>query len=147
MIFGMMGANQVPVKSGKKQAYFDRLGSCIVEGWKPGPPDSCIGRPRRGGWVDKDASLCEYVFMRTTLDIPEELFKAAKIQAAHEGVSLKAVFTRALEREFAAPGADAASRGKRAKRLIEALSKGRNSRPIGRLRREELHDRPILRGH
>lgn len=30
------------------------------------------------------------------------------------------------------------------KNLFSALDKGRNTEPIGRLEREELHDRPVL---
>ena len=41
--------------------------------------------------------------MRTTLDLPDSLFKKAKLQAVHEGVALKEVVTRALERGLAAP--------------------------------------------
>jgi hypothetical protein len=33
----------------------------------------------------------------------------------------------------------------RAARLLKALAKGRNVKPVGRLRREELYDRSILR--
>ncbi len=37
--------------------------------------------------------------MRTTLDIPDAVFKKTKLKAVHEGVPLKVVVTRALERE------------------------------------------------
>ncbi len=37
--------------------------------------------------------------MRTTLEIPDDVFKKAKLKAVHEGVPLKVVFTRALQRE------------------------------------------------
>ena len=43
--------------------------------------------------------------MRTTLDLPDELFKHAKLTAVHEGVPLKTVITRALKRGFALPAA------------------------------------------
>lgn len=43
--------------------------------------------------------------MRTTLDVPDELFKHAKLTAVHEGVPLKAVIARALQRGFAVAGA------------------------------------------
>ena len=36
--------------------------------------------------------------MRTTLDLPDGLFRKAKLQAVHEGIALKEVVTRALER-------------------------------------------------
>jgi hypothetical protein len=37
--------------------------------------------------------------MRTTLDIPDKVFKQTKLKALHEGVRHKVVVTRALERE------------------------------------------------
>lgn len=85
--------------------------------------------------------------MRTTLDIPDDLFKMTKLKAVQEGVALKVVVTRALEREVAAPAADLAARRRRAQRLFAALDKSRNDSPVGPLNREELYDREMLRGH
>ena len=45
--------------------------------------------------------LCEYVFMRTTIEIPDDLFRRAKATAALRGSSMKDLVIRALEREFA----------------------------------------------
>ena len=41
--------------------------------------------------------------MRTTVELPDRLFREAKSKAAKEGVPLKALFTRALEREIESP--------------------------------------------
>ncbi len=38
--------------------------------------------------------------MRTTINIPDHLFKKAKIKAVEEGISLKELFTRSLENEL-----------------------------------------------
>jgi len=38
--------------------------------------------------------------MRTTLDLPDNLLKQAKIKAAEEGISLKELFTRSLMKEL-----------------------------------------------
>ena len=38
--------------------------------------------------------------MRTTLDLPNNLLKQAKIKAAEEGISLKELFTRSLMKEL-----------------------------------------------
>jgi hypothetical protein len=43
--------------------------------------------------------------MRTTLDIPDELFKRAKLTAMLEGVSLKSVIARTLKSGFEASAA------------------------------------------
>jgi len=85
--------------------------------------------------------------MRTTLDIPDATFKKAKLKAVHEGVAFKVVVIRALEREVATPAPDAAARRKRARRLFATLDKACNEAPVGRLNREDLYDRPVLRRH
>ena len=84
--------------------------------------------------------------MRTTMEIPDDLFKKAKLRAVQEGVALKEVVTRALVRELT-PGDSAALRKARAGRLFKELDKAGNTRPVGRLNRKELYDRPVLRGH
>lgn len=38
--------------------------------------------------------------MRTTIDISDDLMKKAKIKAAEEGITLKELFTRTLEKEL-----------------------------------------------
>lgn len=38
--------------------------------------------------------------MRTTLEIPDKLFREAKATAAKKGITLKALITRAIEREL-----------------------------------------------
>lgn len=40
--------------------------------------------------------------MRTTIDLPDELLRRAKIKAVERGVSLKEVFVAGLEKELAA---------------------------------------------
>jgi hypothetical protein len=83
--------------------------------------------------------------MRTTLDIPDAVFKQAKLKAVHEGVPLKDIVTRALERDLAAPVQDAGLRRARASRLFAALDQSRNTQPVGGLNRDEIYDRPVLR--
>jgi hypothetical protein len=86
--------------------------------------------------------------MRTTLDLPDNLFRKAKLQAVHEGVALKEVVTRALERGLASSAAsEDGERKSRAKRLFASLDKARNTKPVGPLNRPKLYDRAVLRGH
>lgn len=86
--------------------------------------------------------------MRTTLDLPDSLFKKAKLQAVHEGIALKEVVTRALERGLGGGTALVdAQRKARAKNLFASLDKARNTRPVGRLDRAKFYDRQVLRGH
>jgi len=83
--------------------------------------------------------------MRTTLDLPDDVFKKAKLRAAQEGVALKQIFTRALVRDLAEPADDSVTRRARAARLFAALDQAKNTSPVGHLNREEIHDRPVLR--
>ena len=83
--------------------------------------------------------------MRTTLEIPDQLFKRAKLKAVHEGLALKDIDNRALERDLATSADDTKTRRVRADRLFAALDQARNAVPVGRLNRDELHDRPVLR--
>ena len=86
--------------------------------------------------------------MRTTLDLPDSLFKKAKLQAVHEGASLKDIVTRALERGLALGfETEDNARKSRAKRLFASLDKARNTKPVGPLNRAKLYDRTVLRGH
>jgi len=41
--------------------------------------------------------------MRTTVDISDELLKKAKVKAIEEGITLKELFTRSLEKELRSP--------------------------------------------
>ncbi len=78
--------------------------------------------------------------MRTTLDIPDLLFKRAKLKAVHEGLPLKDIINRALARELAATTDDDAARRARADRLLTALA-GDNTEPIAPLTRKEIYAR------
>lgn len=83
--------------------------------------------------------------MRTTLEIPDGLFKRAKLKAVEEGVPLKDIINRALERDLASAVEDTEIRRLRAERLFAALDQARNTQPVGRFNREEIYDRPVLR--
>lgn len=62
-------------------------------------------------------------------------FAALDAKRASTSAPLRAAFTPPPVRKPEA----------RSARLLKALAKGRNVKPVGRLRREELYDRPILR--
>jgi hypothetical protein len=38
--------------------------------------------------------------MRTTLDIPDETYRAIKIKAVHEGIPMRQIVLRAIERDL-----------------------------------------------
>ncbi len=56
----------------------------------------CPGRPG----VDRRAVMCFYVFMRTTVELPDDLLREAKARAARAGESLKTLFRRAVAAEL-----------------------------------------------
>ena len=41
--------------------------------------------------------------MRTTIDIPDQIMKQAKLKAVEEGISLKELFIKALSNELSTP--------------------------------------------
>jgi len=47
--------------------------------------------------IDAYASLCFYVFMRTTLDLPDDLFREAKTRAVLQGTTLKQLMTEYIQ--------------------------------------------------
>lgn len=61
--------------------------------------------------------------MRTTIELPPELMRAAKVRAAQRGESLKDLFTRAIAHEVRDPG-----RERPAGRLVFPLI-GRDDKP------------------
>lgn len=48
--------------------------------------------------------LCEYVFMRTTIEIPDALFRKTKATAALRGSTMKELIVRAIAREVGERG-------------------------------------------
>jgi hypothetical protein len=44
--------------------------------------------------------LCEYGFMRTTIDLPDTLFRKTKATAALRGSTMKEIVIQALQREI-----------------------------------------------
>ncbi len=49
---------------------------------------------------ETNVSLCYYVFMRTTIDLPDDLFRTAKAVSSLKGITLKTLITRAIEHEI-----------------------------------------------
>lgn len=60
--------------------------------------------------------------MRTTLDLPDDLMRMAKIAAATKGLKLKEYFTVLLEREF---GSDREAPGQIKQALPETIKDGK----------------------
>lgn len=80
--------------------------------------------------------------MRTTIDIPDPLFREVKATAARKGVLLKEFITTALIREVAGESTSA-SVADHLRKVNEFLSgiEADNTTPIPALNREEVHAR------
>jgi hypothetical protein len=63
--------------------------------------------------------------MRTTIDVPDPLFRKTKAAAALRGEPMKELIIRALEREIDATAAGAGTPGSRVKLPLVRLGKGR----------------------
>ena len=76
--------------------------------------------------------------MKTTFNLPDDLLHRAKITAAQRKTTPKELVIQCLEHSIRVPfqGVDS-ERKERAAKLIAALSCGRNSEPVGRLKRED----------
>ena len=61
--------------------------------------------------------------MRTTIDISNELMKKAKIHAVKEGITLKELFTRLLEKEVGELS-EKAQKARKIKEMAEQLRTG-----------------------
>lgn len=80
--------------------------------------------------------------MRTTIDIPDPLFREVKATAARKGVRLKEFITAALIREVAGGdyGTTAAGHQQRIHDFLRGIQ-ATNAAPIPALNRDELHER------
>ena len=79
--------------------------------------------------------------MKTTIDLPDELLQRAEATAAQGKTTVKDLLIRGLNHAIDSTAeSEELNRGERAERLLAALQ-GRNTEPVGPLRREELYDR------
>lgn len=83
--------------------------------------------------------------MKTTIDLPEHILHRAKMVALQRKITLRELVLQGLEYATRQPAQDAeAERKARAATLIAALSRGRNTEPVGRLDRDEIYDRHLI---
>ncbi len=82
-----------------------------------------------------------YGSMKTTVDLPDDLFLKAKVLAAERRTSMKELMIQAL-RLITQPPPESGEKKRKAtlKRLLKGM-RASNTEPMAPLRREELHDR------
>jgi hypothetical protein len=80
--------------------------------------------------------------MKATIDFPEELLRRAKIIAVQRRTTLKELVVQGLECATRNELSDAETERKQRNRsLLDALSEIRITAPVGRFKREQIHDR------
>jgi plasmid stability protein len=79
-----------------------------------------------------------------TLSVPDEVYRQARITAAERGTSVSEM-VRDLLRQLTK--ASDPAREEKLNAFFASLDKGRNTQAVGDLRREEIHDRPLLHRH
>ena len=55
-------------------------------------------------WVDEYAFICIYYFMRTTIDLPNDLLERTKIEAVKRRTTIKQLVMEGLQAVLAQPG-------------------------------------------
>jgi hypothetical protein len=80
--------------------------------------------------------------MKTTIDLPEEILRRAKVTAAQKKTTLKELVLSGLQIVLS-PGFNE----RPLPDLADAFAHGRNTKPVGRLGRNKIYDRPVLRRH
>jgi hypothetical protein len=83
------------------------------------------------GPFDETGKTCFYAFMRTTVDLPDPLFKRVKVEAARRGMKLRDFIARSLEQALSGGFPEAKSR-----QVKLPLVKGDGKRKIDPTREE-----------
>jgi hypothetical protein len=78
-----------------------------------------------------------YVFMRTTLDVPDELYHAAKIEAAKRRTTMRELLICGLKHSLGQSSFER-NPGEKNKRFLEGLE-ARNDEAISPLTRDEIY--------
>jgi len=79
--------------------------------------------------------------MKTTIELPDDLFLKAKVLAAERRTTLKDLVVQALSLFTQSPsGSEEKNRKAALKRLLKGM-KASNTQPMVPLKREEIHDR------
>lgn len=79
--------------------------------------------------------------MKTTIELPDELFQRAKVMSAQRGTTLKEIMVQALQLWFRTPEKDEEKeRQATVKRLLKSM-RASNSEPMRPLKREEIYER------
>jgi len=95
-------------------------------------------QPLQKSAFDIKAFLCLYAFMRTTIDLPEDIFREAKTRAVQQGTTLKNLISRFIESGLAAQGAGISTKVHRPPPPV-AIRRIQGQAPTPALSNRELH--------
>lgn len=79
--------------------------------------------------------------MKTTIELPDEIFRKAKVAAAERHTTLKDLMTEALDRFLSSSEVDSAKNRKATLTRLLGEMKASNTEPMRPLSREQTHDR------
>lgn len=96
------------------------------------------GAATRG--LDCDASTHQYAFMRTTIDLPDELYRSLKVRAALDGTTLREVITSLVEQGLRHPVRGASDVPRRGPPPVIVASRGIPIQPLEPARMRELEE-------
>ena len=93
--------------------------------------DNTASRSMPVNALDTNPRKCAYLCMRTTIELPDGLFRQVKTLAMHKGLTLKEFFTAAVERAVVEPPPES-------RRMIRPPIAGLGASPIPARSNEEL---------
>jgi len=79
--------------------------------------------------------------MKTTIELPDDLFQRTKVIAAERGTTLKEIMVQALNLWFRTPTEDEEKKRKAVVRRLLKAMQASNSEPMRPLKREEIYER------
>lgn len=84
--------------------------------------------------------------MKTTIDLPDDIFRKAKVYAAEQRMTLKDVLVQALQRFMQTPPEAEEKKRKAIGALFLEALQATNTEPMVPLKRDEIYDRPMRAG-
>ena len=101
-------------------------------------PQLCEGD---NSWLANDPYTCIYCWMKTTIDLPDEVLVKAKVFAADQRTTFRDLVLRGLKLVTETPQPDDEKQRKAAIRCLLKSMQASNTEPMVPLKREEIYDR------
>ena len=92
-------------------------------------------------FLDRLPYYCIYGCMKTTIDLPDDVLRQAKVIAAQRGTTLKELITQGLLHVTQSVSQDEQKKRRSALKCVVAGLRATNSQPMAPLKRTEIYDR------